>query len=482
MTGSPQQPHSEPKQQPASADSGYRLLTRLQQVTEGQQHWLNRIFRHWQEGRQPQQDWVTEAEWARIHQHPLRGRGLLYAIVISFVLLLVWAALAPLDEIARGDGKVIPSQKLQTLQSLDGGLVSDILVREGQIVEAGDVLVRVDPTRFMASFSESQAQLLSLNAEVTRLEALISGNTPTFSAEVQQQPELLQQEQRLYESSLAELAEQQELYANQIRQRQQEYNEAAAAVEQHRSTLALTRRELDVTRPLLASGAVSDIDILRLERDMVRIEGELNRATATLARSESAIAEARNKQREVRLTLLNRWQAQLAESSAKLQALTQAEQGLADKVAQADIRSPIRGTVQRLHINTVGGVLTPGREVVDIVPLDDKLVVEARIHPKDIAFIKRGQRATIRFSAYDFSVYGGIIASVSHISADTITDEKDNTYYLVRLTTEHSTLRQELLIIPGMMAQVDIITGKRTVLSYLLKPLLRASATALTER
>ena len=474
------QPQSVPA--PHQADRSYRLLERLQQLTERQQHWLNRIFRRWQEGRLQQQDWVTEAEWARIHQEPLRARGLLYAIVISFGVLLIWAALAPLDEIARGDGKVIPSQKLQTLQSLDGGLVSDILVREGQIVEAGDVLVRVDPTRFIASFSESRAQFLSLSAEVARLEALISGNAPVFSTEVQEQPDLLQQEQRLYESSLAELTEQQELYANQIRQRQQEFNEASAAVEQHRNTLELTERELSVTRPLLASGAVSDIDILRLERDIVRIQGELNRATATRARSESAIAEARNKQREVRLTLLNRWQAQLADSSGKLQALTQAEQGLADKVAQADIRSPVRGTVQRLHINTVGGVLTPGREVVDIVPLDDKLVVEARIHPKDIAFIKQGQRATIRFSAYDFSVYGGIIASVSHISADTITDEKDNTYYLVRLITEHSTLRQELLIIPGMTAQVDIITGKRTVLSYLLKPLLRASATALTER
>ena len=467
--------------EPQHANRSFRLMERLQQLTERQQHWLNRIFRHWNEGHQPQ-DWVTDAEWARINQQPLRARRLLYAIVISFFLLLIWAALAPLDEIARGDGKVIPSQKLQTLQSLDGGLVSEILVREGQIVEAGDILVRIDPTRFIASFSESRAQFLTLSAETARLEALISDKEPIFSESVMENQDLVQQELRLYESSRAELTEQQELHANQIRQRQQEYNEASAAVEQYQSTLELTRRELDVTRPLLASGAVSDIDILRLERDIVRIQGELNRALATRARSESAIAEARNKQREVRLTLLNRWQAQLAESSGKLQALGQAEQGLADKVTQADIRAPARGTVQRLHINSIGGVLTPGREVVDIVPLDDKLVVEARIHPKDIAFIKYGQKATIRFSAYDFSVYGGITASVNHISADTITDERDNTYYLVRLVTEHSTLREELLIIPGMTAQVDIITGKRTVLSYLLKPLLRAHATALTER
>lgn len=468
---------------PASqqAPTEYRSVERLGALSERQGKWIDRWFSRWIQP-SSQDDWVTDAEWARINQQPLRARRLLRSIVIAFVVLLIWAAFAEIDEIARGDGKVIPSQKLQTIQSLDGGLVQAIHVREGQIIEAGELLVNVDPTRFVASVAESRAQLLALSAEVTRLEALASGTEPQFSADVQADVSLLATEQRLYQSSLAELNEQQQGFDRQIEQRQQESAEARAAVTQYRTTLALTQRELDVTRPLLSTGAVSDIDILRLERDIARIQGELNRAVAAQARAESAIEEARNRQRETRLTAINRWQNQLAESSSRLQAVMNVEQGLTDKVTQAEIRSPIRGTVQRLHVNTVGGVISPGRDVIDIVPLDDTLVIEARIHPKDIAFLKNGQRATIRFSAYDFSVYGGLIARVSHISADTITDERDNTFYLVQLATEHRQLQQDLLIIPGMTAQVDIITGKRTVLSYLLKPLLRAKANALTER
>lgn len=443
--------------------------------------WLNSLFQQWQQ-HGTHENWVTDAEWARINQAPLRARTLLYAIVVIFVLLIIWAAFAPLDEIARGEGKVIPSQKLQTLQSLDGGLVQDILVREGQIVEAGEVLIKVDPTRFMASYSESRSQLVNLSAEVARLQALVSQQPLSFPELLNDYPNIIERETRIYQFSLEELQEQQQALSNQIVQKQQEHNEAVAAVEQYQKTLTLTKHELEVTKPLLESGAVSDIDILRLEREVVRVQGELNRAKATQARSQAAIKEAQNKQNEIRLTLTNRWRNQLSDSSAKLDALMKAEQGLEDKVLQADIRSPVHGTVQRLHINTIGGVLTPGRDVIDIVPLDDKLVVEARIPPKDIAFIKNNQRAMIRFSAYDFSIYGGVVAQVSHISADTITDEKDQTYYLVRLTTEYSNLHEDLLIIPGMTTQVDIITGKRTVLMYLLKPLLRAKATALSER
>ncbi len=460
---------------------GQSFMQRMESFTNDQLKWLNRFFNEEQDAGRSD-DWVTGAEWARINQQPLRARSLLYSIIVTFFALIVWAALAPLDEIARGDGKVIPSQRLQTLQSLDGGLVKEILVREGQIVAAGEILIKVDPTRFIASYAESRSQFSSLSAEVARLQALVTGENPVFPNETVENEELLQREMRLYQSSLEELEKQQQVYSNQITQRQQEFNEANAAVTQHSKTLELTQHEIEITRPLLESGAVSDIDILRLERDIVRIQGELSRAQATKARSASAIKETENKKREVELTLTNRWRGQLADSASKLNALTKAEEGLADKVLQADIRSPIRGTVQRLYVHTVGGVLTPGREVIEIVPLDDKLVIEARIPPKDIAFIKPGQKATLRFSAYDFSVYGGVKASVSHISADTITDDKDNTYYSVRLVTEYSALNKDLLIIPGMTAQVDIITGKRTVLKYLLKPLLRASATALSER
>ncbi|WP_372626907.1 HlyD family type I secretion periplasmic adaptor subunit [Arsukibacterium sp.] len=428
-------------------------------------------------------DWVTEAEWARIAQTPLSARRLLYTIALAVVLLLIWAGFAPLDEIARGDGKVVTSQQLQTIQSLDGGLVTQIMVREGQIVDAGQVLLTVDSTRSSSNLAENRAQFYALEAEVVRLIALTNETEPQFPDHLQTQaPERLAHEIQLYRNSLAELNEQLAVQEQQQQQRQQEVVEARAALAQYSQTLALTNQELNVTKPLLASGAVSDIDILRLERDVARASGETKRAEANVARAESALQEARNKLKEIKLTVLNRWRNQLSESRARLAALAELQTGLVDMVQQAEVKSPMRGTIQRLHINTVGGVLTPGRDIMDIVPLDDTLLIEARISPRDIAFIQRGQQATIRISAYDFAIFGGLQATVSHISADTVTDEKDNTYYVVRLSTASQKLDDKLNILPGMTVQVDIVTGKRTVLSYLLKPLLRAKSNAMTER
>lgn len=460
----------------------FESLGSLQKATDRRAGLIDRLFGRWVQtsGRA---DWVTDTEWARIMQEPLRARALLYGVLLSLVCLIIWASVAEIDEVTRGAGRIIPSSRLQTLQSLDGGMVEEILVREGQVVDQGQLLLRVDPIRFASSLGESRAQFLALTGEVTRLSALVAEIEPVFPPELAEEaPDVLQDELRLFRSSREELAEQQSVFESQIEQRQQELEEARAAVSQYENTLRLTQRELDVTLPLLDSGAVSDVDVLRLERQVATIEGELSRARAAVARSVAAVTEARNRKREVELTMINRWQNELSEARSRLDALTQAGRGLEDMVRQAEIRSPIRGTVQQLHVNTIGGVLTPGRDVVDIVPLDDQLMIEARIEPRDIAFIRPEQEATIRITAYDFSIYGGLKAEVEHISADTITDEQDNTFYLVRLVTEPSGLEDDLLIIPGMTAQVDIITGKRTVMEYLLKPILRAGSMAFTER
>lgn len=443
---------------------------------------INKLLNQWLSGR-PKGDWMDDAEWTLLTQRPIRAQLLLYTIIGSFFALLIWSAFAQLDEVARGDGKVIPSRQLQTLQSLDGGIIEDILVREGQLVEAGELLIKIDPTRFVATLGENRAQQTALTAQVARLQALINGLPLDFPSDLKEQaPLLITQETRLYESSLQELNEQQSVYNSQIRQKEQQLSEAKAARSQYQTTLELTQRELNVTRPLLSSGAVSDVDILRLERDVARLQGEYNRAGASVSAQQAAVSEAVNKKNEVRLNVLNRWQEQLAESASKLDAISQVKQGLEDKVRQADIRAPVRGTIQRLHVTTEGGVATPGSDIVDIVPIDDQLVIEARIPPKDIAFIHPEQKATLRFSAYDFSVFGGLQAQVTHISADTITDENDNTYYLVRLETDREGFSDDLLIIPGMTAQVDIITGKKTVLAYLMRPVIKAGAIALTER
>lgn len=428
-------------------------------------------------------DWVSEAEWAHISQAPLKAKVLLYSMVCVFAILLIWAALAPLDEIARGEGKVVPSQQLQTIQSLDGGLVTDILVKEGDVINAGQTILKVDATRVSANLAETTSQYLALSAEVARLNALIQERIPQFPSELAAAaPDRLKHEMYLYETSKAELDELLAMQSQQQQQKQQELNEALAALAQYQQTLKLTQQELSVTRPLLESGAVSNIDILRLERAVATAKGEANRATANVARAQSSVREAENKLSEVKLNMLNKWQNQLSDSKTKLAAHTEALTGLSDKVMRSDVKSPISGTVQRLHINTVGGVLTPGKDIVDLVPLNDLLVIEAKLPPKDIAFVKLDQQATIKFTAYDFSVFGALQATVSHISADTITDEKDNTFYVVRLTTKSRFRDGSLDILPGMTVQVDILTGKKTVLSYILKPISKATSNAMTER
>ena len=252
-------------------------------------------------------------------------------------------------------------------------------------------------------------------------------------------------------------------------------------LKQFQDTLTLAERELSVTRPLLESGAVSEIDILRLERQIIENQGAIQRTRAAIFRSEATIDEEQNNLKEARLKMQNRWSEELNEAVATLQTLQESQTGLQDVVKQSEMRAPVSGTVQRLLVNTVGGVITPGSAVAELIPSDDVLLVEAKIPPKDIAFLKLGQPAILKFSAYDYAIYGGMNASVEHISADTVTDDQDRTFYLVRLSTAARDTG-ELDILPGMMVQVDIITGKRTVMQYLLNPLIRASTSALRER
>lgn len=444
--------------------------------------WLQRLMRGWL-APPPGQDWVLEAEWSRIMQTPVKARGLLYVVLIVLFLLVVWSYFAEIDEVAKGDGKVIPSQQLQVLQSYDGGIVQEILVREGQTVEAGQVLLKVDPTRFLSSLEENTTQFAALAAKVQRLSALTQGRVLRFNRELQEEaPTIVDNERKLYNSNLAELDEVAAGSDSRILQRRQDVEEERANLSQYQNVLSLAKQELAVTKPLLASGAVSEIEILRLERQIVELEGNITKSKVAIERGLNAIEEEIIKKEEARLKLVNRWNQELTEATAEMATLQQSQTSLEDVVSQADLRSPINGTVQRLLINTVGGVITPGSAVVELVPQDDQLIVEAKVSPKDIAFIRKGQPAILKFSAYDFTIYGGMSAEVQHISADAITNEKDETYYLVRLETKRSIADESLDILPGMIVQVDILTGKKTVLNYILSPLFNVTASALRER
>jgi adhesin transport system membrane fusion protein len=293
---------------------------------------------------------------------------------------------------------------------------------------------------------------------------------------------IVQDEQRLYASRARELDNLLSINRQQLAQREQELAEVTARRSAALRGLELSQQELAQTRPLLATGAVSQVDVLRLERDVTQTRGELEQSTAMIARVRAAIGEAQRKAQETEYGFRNDARKELAEVQARLSALTENAVGLADRVDKAQVKSPVRGRVQRLLANTVGGVVQPGKDIVEIVPLDDTLMLEARVAPRDIAFIRPGQAATVKFSAYDFSIYGGMDATVENISPDTVVDERGNAFYLVRVRTSRSDFGDKLPIIPGMTAQVDVLTGRKTVLSYLLKPVLKVHAYALRER
>lgn len=442
------------------------------------------LFAPWlQDPADAPRSWQQDAHRAYLEQQPLRARGLLYFVAVTVVALVAWAAFAEIDEVTRGQGKVIPSRQVQVMQSQDGGVVTEILVKEGDVVEAGQLLVRLDQTRSESDLNENRAEHQALSVKAARLRAMVNG-TPfeprqEWRASV---PEIVGEELELYKAGQSQLALDRDIAGEQLTQRQQELAEVAARSRQLGRSLELARREMSVTRPMVRSGAVSQVEILRLEREVNRLSGEHEQSLAQARRLESAIEEARRKVSEVEVEFSNEVRGELTETLARLNGLKEAGTGLSDRVKQTEVRSPVKGTVKQLYTNTIGGVVLPGREIVEVVPLDDTLLLEVRVRPKDIAFLVPGQDALVKFTAYDFVVYGGLDGVVEHISADTIMDDEGNPFYEVYVRTHESSLGQDKPIIPGMTVETDILTGKKTVLAYLMKPVLRAKEYALTER
>jgi membrane fusion protein, adhesin transport system len=427
--------------------------------------------------------WTEDAELAILEQAPLRAKKILYWMVAVMAMLVAWAGFTKIDEITRGEGRVIPSQQVQIIQSYDGGIVSELLVSEGGTVTKGQPLVKIDQTRAVSSLRENRSQYLSLLAKQSRLRALAKGEEFVQDEEIKTEaPALYLQEYALYVASKAELASQVAIANEQLKQRKRELAETQERLNQAQRGYDLTIRELEVTKPLKESGAVSEVDLLRLERDASGLRGERNQAREQVGRVKASISEAERKVNEIELGFRSKVRTELSETTAKLNALTEVRVALDDKVKQSVLKAPVNGTVSRLFFNTVGGVIQPGKEVLEIVPTDDTLVLETKIQPKDIAFVGLNQPAAVKLTAYDYTIYGTMEAKVKSIAADSIVDEKGNAFYIVKVQTLKPNLGEDLPIIPGMVAQVDIITGKKSVLSYLLKPVLKAKSYAFTER
>jgi adhesin transport system membrane fusion protein len=433
-------------------------------------------------GRKPV-GWELSAEQAILEQEPLRAKRLLYGIAFVVILLAAWAYVAEVDTVTRGQGKVIPSRQVQILGSQDGGVITDILVREGDRVDRGQMLIKLDPTRSQSSLGENRAQLVGLQVKVARLNALVEDEPfrPTNEM-VSIAPEVVKQEVELYETSLAELSVQQRIADQQLTQRREELNELTARESQLATEYRLADQELKRTKPMLASGAVSEVEVLRLEREVNKAQGELKQTRAQIERVRATIAEAEEKRLGVELEFANRAREELTDTVTKINALTEAAAGLSDRVRQTNLVSPVAGTIKQLLYNTVGGIVLPGRDIVELIPADDTLLVEVRIRPQDIGFLAPGQDANVKVTAYDFVVYGGLEGQVEQIGADTVLDEEGNAFYEVTVRTKSADLGADKPIIPGMTVEVDVLTGKKTVLAYLLKPVLRARQRALSER
>ncbi|MFO1070678.1 MAG: HlyD family type I secretion periplasmic adaptor subunit [Geminicoccaceae bacterium] len=420
----------------------------------------------------------------------LRPRGLshlLLLVVVAFVVAFgVWASRATLDEVTRGDGRVIPSRQVQVVQNLEGGIVAAINAREGEVVDAGQVVMRIDNVRAASDFREKRARFLALEASAARLRAEIGETAVTFPPEVlADAPELAANEQDLFASRQARLQGDVDLLQRQVEQREQELAELRTRLTQLERSFALAGEELALTEPLAQKRVVARSDLLKLQREVSDLKGELEQTRLAVPRGETAVREANQRIAAAITTFRSDAQRDLNAVEGELAGLREVIVAGEDRVRRTEVRSPVRGTIKQIKVSTIGGVVQPGADLMEIVPLEDTLLVEAQVRPADIAFLRPGLPATVKITAYDYAIYGGLKGTVEDISADSIADDKGESFYRVRVRTERSHLGSDeapLEIIPGMTAQISVLTGHRTVLQYLLKPLLRARERAFTER
>ncbi|HDG1680594.1 TPA: HlyD family type I secretion periplasmic adaptor subunit [Kluyvera ascorbata] len=430
---------------------------------------------------------ANEVNKALIDDSPRVVRITLWAILGFFIIMIAWAALAEIDEVTRGDGKAIPSSRLQKIQNLEGGIVAEVFVHEGEVVNAGAPLLRLDDTRFRSNAGESEADRLALEARIQRLTAQVEGKetltlSPTIMAK---SPDIANGELELFASVNKRIQSELSGLNEQLVQKKQELLDYQAKAEQYRRSLGLLQQEISMSEPLVAKGAISKVELLRLRRSEVDTRGQLESVTLAVPRAQAALKEIESKMGEARGRYRSEALSQLNEARTDLSKSEASGKAIEDRVNRTLVTSPVRGIVQQLMVNTIGGVIQPGNDIVEIVPLDDTLLVEAKIRPQDIAFLRPGQEAIVKFTAYDYTIYGGLKAKLEQISPDTVTDKEGKSFYVIRLRTEKNHLgsdKNPLIIIPGMVASVDIITGKKTILAYLLKPILRARAEAFRER
>lgn len=421
---------------------------------------------------------------------PLFARVGLAVIILLITTFVAWASIARIEEIARGEGKIIPVSRTQIIQASEPGVVQEIAVQPGQVVSRGDLIVRLDDTLTTSSLGEAEARQRALRAQISRLAIEESGDiTLRFICPddlVSTAPQICENEERLLNARRDSFSNKLAVLDERLLQRRKELDEANVNIVRLEENAVIAQREEDLLAPLVARRLAAQTDLIRVQKELSENRGQLKLVHESLDRIGAAINEASLQRAELALQLQQEALAEKTKALAELSVIDETIRGASDRVARTDIRSPVDGVVNTLDVNTIGAYVQPGTVVAGIVPTADTLLVEARLSPNDVAFVRPGQPALVKITAFDFSIYGGLDGIVDMVSADSIVDQNSGeTFYLVRVKTESSALErngEQHSIIPGMIASVDIMTGEKTVLDYLLKPINKARNEALRER
>ena len=421
---------------------------------------------------------------------PLAARLGLVVIAALMMTFIGWASIAEVQEIARGEGKIIPVSKTQIVQSSEAGIVQEIAVTIGQAVSKGDLILQLDDTATASSLGEAAARARALRAQVTRLELEEKGELEgeyVCPAELQEVvPDICQNEARLLKARADTIRNKRSVLIERRLQRLNELDEARANITRLEENLELSQREADLLAPMVKRKLVAQTELLRVQKELAETRGQLESTREAVERIEASINEATLQIDELALQMQQEALAEKTQALAELSVIEETIRGASDRVARTDIRSPVDGIINTLEVNTIGAYVEPGTVVAGVVPTSDTLLVEARISPRDVAFVRPGQPALIKVTAYDFSIYGGLEGEVSNVSADSLVDQNTGeTYYQVRVRTDQAELIRDgksHAIFPGMVATADIMTGKKTILAYLMKPINKARNEALRER
>ncbi|MEB3327764.1 MAG: HlyD family type I secretion periplasmic adaptor subunit [Candidatus Sericytochromatia bacterium] len=427
-------------------------------------------------------------EEAALQQPSLAARGVVVALALLGATAIGWSSVSRIDIRARGVGQVVTASQTQVVQNLEGGIVTEIKVKGGDRVRRGQVLLKLSPKAAEADLKELEVTSVGLLAAGIRLEAEANGQAPVFPRELRQRaPEVVRNEAALHRQRQQSLGTQLEVLRAELSEKRAVLAELRARVPSIQETLRMIAIQMREMEALVAAGSASPAEIIALRKEAAAQRIQLTVAQESIPGAVAAVSGAERRLREKQATYQAEAFEQLSQNRVKFLALQGQIDRRRDQAARTSVESPVNGVIKTLHVSTVGEVVAPGRTIVEIVPAGESLLVEARISPSDIGFVAPGQPVDVRLTAFDHTIYGSLKGKVNQISPDTVRDEADpkQIYYRVTINTEKSVLTGpsgNLTILPGMIAEVDIQTGRRTVLEYVLKPLTRAKATALRER